>query len=1058
MTREVSRPAVWGWTLFIVLIVAAGAAWFLFSEDSGRAGDSKAVDPSTTRRTVSDPLESLGRSSEVLASELAEADSRGGQDTSSPAARTEARWISGRVVRAQDGSPVPHAEITLLRRPPALTLAELVSWERYRPGLDSFPGEATMRDEGGGLDRMSPPPPRDAPKVRANEDGLFRIDAGSFEEVYLAAEADGLYQSEFFGIDPDAAESQRIQLSLHTGTPLRGRVTDRSDRPVAGATVLAGDVFDPLSFATGAMGPMRSYETRTDRDGRFELLALPPAGQKYLKVLSKDFARYVETGIPCQPGVPIERDIVLSRGAIVRGNVRAGGEPVSGAEVEAHQKGISPLDVVGRMEGMRETKTGADGSFVLDRLSSGGWKVRVDARGWLPSKELTVTLEEEQVEKIDFELEPGEVIAGIVINEASQPVAGATITPERKRGMFELAGIERDIRLQSVGKAVTDAEGRFRCAGLVEGTYTLQVQAGGYSDAKRSEIETGTEGVVIRLPLPGAIEGAVISGDLFEPVADFTVEIPRKIDVPMASAMQVPGRVERYRDAGGLFRIDGVEPGAVELEIRAEGYVIAKVTDVVVVAGETTKGIRVVLQPGSRLAGRVVDPSGEPVSGARLTTKTGMERYMSAFDASGNASTDEQGRFEMAGLSPGTITVSVSHPDFAGASRRYTLETAQVIDDVEIVLSTGGTIEGRLIDASGKPASGQMVFATQPGRVDFKRATSDEDGYFLLTGLTAGTYQVTALLGLGGEAEDILAAIGSQLTQTVELPEDGHEFIEFRASDKEGGIRLTGRVTQAGAPLETGLLMVTPAGGSQQPAASGTIGENGRFEVKGLQPGDYQIVIQGGPGLGDFVPFELKVAEDAVEIERDFDLPGGEIEGVVVSAASGAPLSGVRVLARDGEGAGVAAPGMKQAITDAKGRFHFQSLKAGSYELVVGGSGFVGRADVGHEIVENVVVTGAKEDVGKIRLAGAGTLVGRVVAPNGDAPSGTLVGLEDDRGRSVILLGEAPLDDGGRFTIKGLSPGTYKVIVRTPGGEKLERSGIVVRLGEETPEVEVVVR
>ncbi len=1060
MTVEQASRRGWWWVGAIVVAMAGGAWWLISSGTLGGGEESTAQLVGRAEEIATPPLERLGRGTEVLESEAGATpeSSESGSPSDDPAARqgegAEHQVILGLVLNAIDRQPVPNATVVLLRRPPAQTLADLVQWEQFRPGEDTFPGEAQVRGDDG-LERMSPPPPKDAPKTTTDAQGHFELAVSGSGSYYLAAEARGLYQRDFASIDVANAEAPRVQLRLYPAAIVTGRVVNRRGQGVAGARVLCGDQFDPMSFATGSQVPMRSFETETDREGHFTFAAIPPVGAKYLKIEARTYAKLVKAGWTCRPGGTVEHDLVLPRGGTIHGRVLANGEPVTAANVEAVRKGVSAFDVVGRIESTRKTKTVPDGSFEIPRLAEGEYRVQVDAPGWLPSEVKKVDVTEEGDVQVDFEVEAGEHIAGIVLDARGKPIGGARVVPVRKRGLLDLSGIERDIRLRKVGTTRSDDTGLFACRGLIAGTYSLEVTADRHADLKLEDIEAGTEGLVIRLPLPGAIAGAVILGDPLEPAEEFSIEIPLGVDSPMAT-VELPGRTEQFHAAGGRFLLEDVEPGTVSLKFRAEGYVSARVEEVVVVAGETTSGIRVVLTRGAGLAGRVLTTDGEPIGGVRLTTKTGMERFMAVFDKQDSTVSDEDGHFEMTGLEAGMLTVSITHPDFAGTSLRQRLSAGEVVDDLEIRLSRGATVEGRVFDLEGQPAKGIMVFATIPGRMDFKQSTTDEEGAFVLTGLSSGSYQVSAMLGSAESPEDIMAAISGQVSQAVELEEDEVEYVELRAATTEGA-RLSGVVTQAGQPLEGGLIMVT-AVGKQQPSASGMIGEKGRFEVLGLAPGDYQVVVQGGPGLGDFVPFELKISEEDSSVERDFDLPGGEVFGRVVSAETRQPLSGVRVLARDAGGDAVAAAGLKQALTDGKGEFRFRSLQPGRYDIVVGGTGFVGRGDVGHEIVEGVTVTGAATDVGEVRLPSGGSFSGRVTNAAGESLAGVLVGLEDDRGRTVLLPGEVPLDEGGRFTIKGLAAGTYTIRVYLSNGESQRQGGVRVQPGSEASEVRVIVR
>ena len=76
-----------------------------------------------------------------------------------------------------------------------------------------------------------------------------------------------------------------------------------------------------------------------------------------------------------------------------------------------------------------------------------------------------------------------------------------------------------------------------------------------------------------------------------------------------------------------------------------------------------------------RVQGRVIDAlSGEPVAGARVSA------------AGRNASSNESGRFELQGLPPGELTLTVEAEGYAGESTRLVLAAAGMPPQVEFVL------------------------------------------------------------------------------------------------------------------------------------------------------------------------------------------------------------------------------------------------------------------------------------------------------------------------------------------------------------------------------------
>lgn len=169
---------------------------------------------------------------------------------------------------------------------------------------------------------------------------------------------------------------------------VRGRVIDATGAPVRAARVLAttSENFTevPLDVELDAL-PRRGFTlagTTTEADGRFELEALAP-GPVRLVVHASGFAPHARDRagrFDCRVDLDLG-DVRLEPGLALRGRVvDPRGEPVAGASVVlalecAHR--ASHVRFPGR--GVLVATSGSDGGFVVDELTSGPWKLCIDA-------------------------------------------------------------------------------------------------------------------------------------------------------------------------------------------------------------------------------------------------------------------------------------------------------------------------------------------------------------------------------------------------------------------------------------------------------------------------------------------------------------------------------------------------------------------------------------------------------------------------------------------------------------------------------------------------------
>jgi protocatechuate 3,4-dioxygenase beta subunit len=199
--------------------------------------------------------------------------------------------------------------------------------------------------------------------------------------------------------------------------------------------------------------------------------------------------------------------------------------------------------------------------------------------------------------------------------------------------------------------------------------------------------------------------------------------------------------------------------------------------------------------------------------------------------------------------------------------------------------------------------------------------------------------------------------------------------------------------------------------------------------------------------------------EDVPEVERydvAFELATGRVAGTVVGP-DGRPLAGVEVrLGREGGEAFTMLSFNSRVTTDSNGRFSFVNVDPGDYSVRAGGSSaFGGGGSYGTAIVTGIrLAAGDRREDLRIRLEAAGEIRGRIVDASGRPAASAAVFVRDEAGRLVDSFTGTQSDAGGRFTYRGIAPGTYTVSARGESQACADGSRITVRSGEPT-EVEL---
>jgi len=192
-------------------------------------------------------------------------------------------------------------------------------------------------------------------------------------------------------------------------------------------------------------------------------------------------------------------------------------------------------------------------------------------------------------------------------------------------------------------------------------------------------------------------------------------------------------------DSEGAFVLDQLEPGSFSFTVNANGF--ANRTMEAVSAG--TANLRIVLEKGLSIAGRVLLPDGSPAENVWVSAQDGNGN-------SGNGRVAEDGSFEIENLPDGVYVVR------ANTNRAFRLSGGKDngpsvmpgvqeavpagTENLDIRLQAGATVEGRVTDEGGQAVRGALVFTRSVGEGSSSTGWSetDENGEFRVTGLAPG--------------------------------------------------------------------------------------------------------------------------------------------------------------------------------------------------------------------------------------------------------------------------------------------------------------------------------
>lgn len=324
------------------------------------------------------------------------------------------------------------------------------------------------------------------------------------------------------------------------------------------------------------------------------------------------------------------------------------------------------------------------------------------------------------------------------------------------------------------------------------------------------------------------------------------------------------------------------------------------------------------------LSGVVTDATGQPIANARIAVTDPAPSP----NAGKSCTTDGEGKYSLAGLSPGSVSLTITAPGFRGAERALTVGSGGSSVQVEFVLATatsGYAVAGRVL-TNGKPVAGATIAVTdtQAGANTGKSATSDDAGDYRLSGLT-----YAQSIALSATAPGY-----TRVTATAALtPDNDTASANFELTPTVAAYAISGTIrTQAGAPLAGATVLITDGSTGPNGGKTATSDPSGAYRISGLTfsaVNSLSITAPGYESQSRNVPLvfgtEVATADFSLAIAPLVPIvPTFAIEGLV-SSSYGA-ISGAVVRAVE---AG------KSVTTDGGGRYTLSGITGTSATLTV---------------------------------------------------------------------------------------------------------------------------
>lgn len=682
---------------------------------------------------------------------------------------------------------------------------------------------------------------------------------------------------------------------------------------------------------------------------------------------------------------------------------------------------LAAVEILAEASGARATSR-QDGTFEIRAVAPD--RLRLSTSEHLPA---ALELREDMPGDLGtLALERGAVLAGRLV-DAAGPVAGRLVVLQTSRGDGS------DERRQ----VLTRADGGFRFGPLVSGPMRhaelIVAGAGRLLDLPTLPARTIDFGA-LRVPARVRVDGRVVTEGARAVAGALVGLLPLGLVGSADRPPREPAWTVAETDSDGRFSLE-VAPEPHEV-IVAERQHLPWSRRAVHVAGETDLG-ELRLSRGATLDGRVVDPDGTPVPGARIEiwdVRGPAFRTEWFFRERVAATADEAGRFRLGPLPPGAdVVIRVQAEGFLADRRQLAVPEEPQAPEARFELRPAGRIIGKVVGASRRPVVGARIdtaraFDNLTGGGVRTAVRSDGDGRFELD-VEPGEWSpsVGAAGHFSEEARDIEVLPGATSRVKVVLPP-----VAARLEVTELKLRL---LSPDGVPLPGARLRVSRKGsgprGLRLPAEVST-GADGVARFGGVPVGRYAVrlldhrLVSPRPDrirwLQPREPFDvIRDAETVTVRVRTEEAELVSVAGRVVDA-SGRPVAGANVVLETPElTAGV--PRQLHAVSDSLGTFRFERVHRLPYRVHAFRPGHA--TGFGRDALEP----------GPDGLEGL-----QVTLPRGATVTGRIVASEPVEAERLSVRASPSLDAGplerhgpswvepdGRFYILDVGPGAWTV-------------------------------
>jgi len=508
------------------------------------------------------------------------------------------------------------------------------------------------------------------------------------------------------------------------------------------------------------------------------------------------------------------------------------------------------------------------------------------------------------------------------------------------------------------------------------------------------------------------LRGFAIRADTGKPVERFKARA-RKLRTLRGANYVQPDRWYEFNNIDGSFDIEAVGPGVYQVQIAAEGFAWTWSEEI---NTDENKPVTIELARGGAIKGRVINEAGEPISMAKiipLSKASGtMPRVMDVFVSEDGAVNTTNGEFVLELIAAGSESIKVTHPDYSFAILTdIEVFEGRTTENVEVILTSGGTVEGYVYDVQGQPQPNVTLYFQDKSGYG---GSGDEEAGRLATVVTnaAGYYRAAGLPEKMCHVRRSSSSSSLGVVRRVILPANGRTL----QLDFGGKPTVSGQVIINEVPLTNNKVLLgdlsTPHFGILKCYAM--TDDDGLFEFNGAPPGRYAIYYDRPQKQNDWV----KIATIDVGTEDiDTGVIPRQMGRVLVSIDTGDPnitLDGVQVYLQEQAELWGQRIGDVEELSDQDNQYAIRNVPPGTYTVsLIRADRVTFREEVG--------LKAGGDDI-KVSLQIGKNMAGVLGQFVGESQQGLVIWRQDKKVIAYVIP-----DEDGTFKIENLPPGQYSI-------------------------------